>query len=295
MSRPALAASRSADIIDFLACFPGRGFTLSEIVKGTGINLASCHAVLNVLMERGYVTRCPRQKSFRLGPALYAAGQVAMASQPLLARAQAAAAMLRDELGIPSLVSTVIGDEILGVISCDTDDGRSAGLNVGERMPLVPPLGASFLAWSGDDEIDAWLHRAGTGIDGEMIDYWRDGLAKIRERSFQVELRAPQSSQMAAQMEEMAAGSEATRYKGELLKLVRSWGRHPMQPDRIEPSCEYDLILIAAPVFDRDGRCIYSLCLGGFAGPIGGDEVQTLGNRLVAASLQIMQADRARD
>jgi len=293
MARPALAASRSADIIDFLARFPGRGFTLSEIVKGTQINLASCHAVLNALAERGYVTRCPRQKSFRLGPALFAAGTVALASQPLLARAKAAAEGLRDELGIPSLVSTVIGDEILGVVACDTADGSSAGPNVGERMPLVPPVGASFLAWSGESEIEAWLGRAEPGIDDETIAYWREGLARIRERSFQVELRAPESSEMAARMEEMAAGSEATLYKSRLRELVQSWRRHPSQPDRIVHDCEYDLILIAAPIFDRDGRCAYNLCLGGFAGPLGGGEVQTLGNRLVATSLQIMLADRA--
>src|SRR5450756_2568335 len=38
VSRPGLAASRSIDIIEFLALFPERGFTLSEIVRSTGIN-----------------------------------------------------------------------------------------------------------------------------------------------------------------------------------------------------------------------------------------------------------------
>lgn len=292
MARPALSASRGIDIMEFLARFPGRSFTLSEIVKGTQINLASCHSVLNVLAERGHVTRCPRQKTYRLGPALYAMGQAALASQPLLDRAREAAQALCAELALPTLVSAVVADEILGVVACNTNDGRSAGLNVGERMPLVPPVGASFLAWASEDDIAAWLGRAPPGQDSETISYWRDGLARIRERSFQVELRAPDSSALAARMAEMAQGSRATRYKGELLKLVQTFGRHPIQPESIRADGEYDLILIAAPIFDEDGRCIYNLCLGGFTGPISGAEVKSLGDRLVAASLQIMQADR---
>lgn len=295
MVRPALSASRAIDIVDFLARFPERSFSLSEIVNGTQINLASCHAVLNALAEGGYVSRCPRQKSYRLGPALFAMGQASLASQPLLGRAKAAAEALRDELDTPTLVSTVIGEEIVGVIACNTPDGRTAGLNVGERMPLVPPVGASFLAWASDEAIEDWLGRAPPGQDAETISYWREGLERIRERSFQVELRAPESNAMAARMAEMASGSEVTRYKGELIKLVQTFGRHPAQPERIEKDEEYDIILIAAPIFDREGQCAYNLCLGGFAGPLNGGDVQVLGDKLVATSLQIMQADRARN
>lgn len=294
MVRPALSASRGVDIIDFLARFPGRDFTLSEIVKGTDINIASCHAVLNALVERGYIARSPGRKTYRLGPALVAMGQVALASQMLLGIARDAAFGLVRELQIPSVISSVIGDEIVGIVACDTPDGRTAGLNVGERMPLVPPVGASFLAWSDEEAIARWLDRAAPEHDEETIAYWRAGLTRIRERSFQVELKAPNSSALSERMEQMAAGRKAARYKSELLKLVQSLGRHPMQPERLEPAVEYDLVLIAAPIFDREGRCLYNLCLGGFAGPMDGTEVQELGDRLVATSLQIMQADRAK-
>lgn len=293
MVRPALSASRGIDIIDFLARFPGRGFTLSEIGKGTGINLASCHAILNALAERGYVARTPGQKTWRLGCALYAMGQVALASQPLLDGARAAAVALRDELDVPTLVSGVIAEEIVGMVACDTADGRSAGLEVGERMPLVPPVGASFLAWQDEESIDAWLARAPADQDSATIAYWREGLARIRERSFQVELRSPDDRLLAARMAEMAQGSRATRYKSELLKLVQSFGRHPKQPEAIEPGSTYDVILIAAPIFDADGACAFNLCLGGFAAPLSGAEVTALGSRLVATCLDVMQADRA--
>ena len=46
MSRAALSASRSIEVIELLTAFPERQFTLSEVVKTTEINIASCHAIL---------------------------------------------------------------------------------------------------------------------------------------------------------------------------------------------------------------------------------------------------------
>jgi len=294
MVRPALSAARGADILDFMARFPARDFKLSEIVSGTGVNLASCHAILAALEDRGYLSRCPRRKTYRLGSALVALGQVAAASQPLVAMARDAAGRLVQELGLALVLSTVVGEEIIGIVAVDTPDGRTAGLNVGERMPLVPPVGASFLAWEDESAINAWLDRASPRHDPDDLAYWRQGLASIRARSFQVELRAPDSTALADRMASMAAGNKVSRYKGELLELVHSLGRHPMQPERIDFDQDYELILIAAPIFDQDGRCAYNLCLGGFAGPVSGEMVMALGTRLVETCLQIMQADRAR-
>src|SRR6516162_11354978 len=125
VSRPGLAASRSIDIIEFLSLFPERGFTLSEIVRATQINIASCYAVLNRLTERGYLTRSPEEKTYTIGPSLIAVGQAGLKSQPLIARARSAAEELVRELDIPVLLSTVVGAEILAVLALENADGRS--------------------------------------------------------------------------------------------------------------------------------------------------------------------------
>ena len=63
MSRPALAASRSLEIIELFTSFPERTFTFSEVIKATKINTASCHAILNVLTEKGYLLRSDINRS----------------------------------------------------------------------------------------------------------------------------------------------------------------------------------------------------------------------------------------
>lgn len=289
MARPALSTSRSLEIMDFLARFPERTFTLSEIVEGVGINLASCHAILNALGAQGYVTRAGRRKSYRLGPALVAMGHSAMRAQPLIARADAVAQMLSSELDLPMLLSTRIGEEILGVLAIDTPDGRSAGLEVGERMPLVPPIGASFVAWGDEAEAEAWLNRGEGAPDDDRRALWQAGLIRLRERGYQIELRQKNDSELAERMTAMASGERATRYKAELLKFVHALGSGPIQPDEISPGESYDLLLLAAPIFDRDGQCVYNLCIGGFRGPLDGAEVRALGDRLLKASLTVMR------
>src|SRR5271165_1671284 len=147
------------EIIDFLAAFPGRAFTMSEIARAAKINIASCHAVLSALISRGYLTRDADQKTYALGPALVAIGKVALKSQPLVLRAEQAAQALSRDLGLPVLLTALVGEEILAIASVADPSGRSPSMRVGQRMPLVPPVGAPFLAWSSTAAIEAWIAR----------------------------------------------------------------------------------------------------------------------------------------
>lgn len=291
MPRPALSASRSIDVLDFLAGFPGRSFSLSEIARAAKINVASCHAVLNALTERGYLSRTP-QRTYGLGPALVAIGHAALKSQPLIARARQAADELAAEFGVGVLLSAVVGDEVLGVVALDDPAGRDPGLRVGERMPLAPPVGAQFLAWSPRAAIDAWIARRAGPADAQLVEEWREALALIRQRGFQVALRSPDSSELAALMAEMASGRQAAQYKEQMVRLIGSLDHHLAQPREILPDTRYDVLLIAAPIFDQNGEAAFSLCLGGFPEPLSGAQVATYADRLVRTCVQIMREDR---
>ncbi|CAN7339912.1 helix-turn-helix domain-containing protein [Phenylobacterium sp. LjRoot225] len=293
MPRPALSASRSLDVIDFLASFPGRDFTLSEIARAAKINVASCHAVLSALTDRGYLCRSAKQKTYTLGPTLIAAGQAALKSQPLVARARDAAEELYREFGIPVLLSAAIEDEILGVVSVTDAAGRDAGLRVGERMPLVPPIGAAFVAWASPAAIEAWLAKCADPKDAALIHEWRDALALIRKRGYQVTLQLPENDQLAALMAEMSSGRQATDYKDKMIGLIGSLDRRMLHSNAVLPDALYDLQLIAAPIFDQAGAAAFSLCFGGFSEKVTGAMIYTYADRLVRTCVQIMREDRS--
>ena len=294
MSRPGLAASRSIDIIEFLALFPERGFTLSEIVRSTGINIASCHAVLTRLTERGYLNRSPEKKTYSIGPSLIAVGQAGFKSLPIVARAKRAAETLLSELAVPVLVSTVVGDEILALISLEDAQGRSAGMWVGERLPLVPPLGAPFLAWASDDVVEAWIARRASPPGQALSEEWRRNLLLTRQRGFQVGMRSSSEvPTIASLMAEMAAGPRSGGYKDELARLINSLDRYRPQPEVFVDHEYYDVMMIAAPIFGQDGHAAFTLSLGGFPQMLTGSMINTYADHLMRTCVEVMRADRS--
>lgn len=280
VARPALSAARGLDIIDLLAT-AGRAMTLSEVVRATGINLASCHAVLNVLVERGYLSREPQAKTYGLGPAMYGAGQAALAGQPILAHAERAARELFDELHIPVLITAAVGREIVGVVSIAEQGGRRPLLRAGERRARVPPIGAPFVAWSGEEAIEAWLSSSPDAGAATLADL-RRGVETIRDRGFEVLLRGAKASPAASELLAMASN--------DFLRL----GPNMALPGSIDPERRYDVTMIAAPIFDRAGVGAYSLCLGPFPDQLTGTRILELADRLLKACVQAMHADRAR-
>jgi DNA-binding IclR family transcriptional regulator len=278
MPRPALSAARGLDVLDLLAATPGQGLTMSDIARATGINVASCHAVLTVLVDRGYLVRDGHDRRYRLGPAIHAAGQAALACQPLLAEAEAAARGLSAELELPVMMSAAIGGDIVGIVSVGAESGRTPLLRTGERRPRRPPIGAPFVAWSGDEAIGSWLADAAPEARPDL----RRAADLIRERGFEVLVRSPQVSRRASQLLALAAP-----------------GFHPVGPDMalpdtIEPDRLYDVTMIAAPIFDRHGACAFNLCLGPFDGELSGRAILDHADRLLETCVQIMRADRSR-
>jgi DNA-binding IclR family transcriptional regulator len=293
LARLALSASRGLDVIDLLTSFPGRAFTLSEIAKATRINVASCHAVIGALLERGYLARAANPRTYRLGPVLVAAGEAALKSQPLIERAKTAAEALAREIAVPVLLSGVVGEEIVGLVSIPDAAGRGPGLRVGERLPLAAPVGAPFLAWSSEAAISAWIERHGPLAEPRLAETWREALALTRSRGFHVTLRAPDSETLSGVMAEMATGRNVIAYREQITQLVRSLDHQMAQPESLQPEACYDIILIAAPLFDQSGEAVFNLCLGGFAEALSGAAILSHGERLVRTCVQIMREVRA--
>ena len=153
----------------------------------------------------------------------------------------------------------------------------------------MPPIGAPFLAWEDEAAIAGWLDRAPPAVSDAFLTDQHRNLALIRERGFQVALRSPGSPRLAPEFGEGAG--YAAGYKDRMLGMAGALREIPL-PETIEPDTLYDVILIAAPVFDAEGRCAFSLCLGDFTGRLDGGTILAHAERLVAACLAVMQADR---
>jgi DNA-binding IclR family transcriptional regulator len=82
------SAARVIDIFELLVHHPD-GLSLSEICHQLGIPKSSGHALLMTLVERGYLRDGLRERTYRLGPAIFEIGSAYIASTDLVSDGQA--------------------------------------------------------------------------------------------------------------------------------------------------------------------------------------------------------------
>jgi DNA-binding IclR family transcriptional regulator len=271
MPRRAPAVERVIAVLNLLAAHPGQSYTLSDISRDLQLNKATLHALLWALTEAGYLVRDSGDKSYTVGPTLIALGNAAMEGFAVVQAALPEMELLQADLGHDCIASASIHNEI--VILARTGRPRPFGVNVlpGMRVPLVPPLGTVFVAWSSEHEIDRYLARVGPNAD---LDRYRQAVDVVRSRGYSV-ARA-------------SDGHEAAVSGLPLEDSVRSL---PPADDYsvldLEAEESYRLRHIAAPVFGAWGEVVIALFLIGFQNEIPAHEVPEIAARLKLACSRI--------
>lgn len=265
-------------VLNHLAAHPTEQFTLSELASALDLNKATAHSMLTTLADLGYLTRDEDDKTYGLGPALIAVGNAAIASTPTVRLAAPHMERLSREFDLECVASTAISDEI--VILARAGTPRPLGINVqpGQRLPHVPPLGTVFVAWAGDEEIEAWLGRLGPDADDADLDRYRRALATVRERGYSVALGGESQQRLVESLVDAGHDAAPSDAGGEYA-LVELAG-----------SSSYVINHIGAPVSGPDGDVVLALFLIGFRGQIPAAEVPGYAERLVEAADEVSAA-----
>ncbi len=282
MPRRAPAIERSIAVLNLLASRPGDRFSLSEIARDTKLNKATLHAILWALSDAGYLARDPEAKTFGLGPALVALGSAARQSQPAVDAAIPELNALSEDLGLDGVASAAIGDEI--VILARTGAPRPFEITVlpGQRLPLLPPIGAVFVAWRPPKEIETWLKRLGP-IGKEAADRFARAVAAVRDRGYSVGLEGDAQLLLRALRREDDNGPTVE----EGIKGLR---KEDYALIDVDPKATYRLSHIGAPAFGPEGAVALGLFLIGFQGPVDGKTVERHAERLLTASERVTKA-----
>jgi DNA-binding IclR family transcriptional regulator len=278
VARRAPAVDRSIAILNFLAAHPGDRFTLSEIARALDLNKATLHAILAALTGAGYLVRDASEKTYGLGPALIALGNSALGTFPAVTVAVPEMQALSDELELDCVGSAPIGDEI--VILARTG-ARPFGINIqpGQRIPLVPPLGTVFVAWSPPEEIDRWLGKMGASLSKANRERYRTAIDAVRDRGYSVGLTPPREpGARRATVEESVKG---LRDEYALVEL--------------DYSARYRVNHIGAPVFGPRGDVALALFLIGFHDQMPAEQVPRIAERLMAAAGRVTKAIHGRE
>ena len=249
------------------------------------------HALVATLTDAGYLLRHPVDKTYSLGPALVAVGNAAASVQlDVVDHARGEMRRLADELDVLCVASAVIGGEIV-ILGREGDLGPLApDVRVGHRLPLVPPLGTVFMAWSPDGEIEAWLQRTGPSASPERIARFRAAVSAVRDRGYSLALEVDARVQIGRALGGRDTGVDASQ----LARLVDELGHEEYVLAELEHAASYRLSMIAAPVFGADGSVVLALTLFGFRASLDPAEIRRLAERLVDATRVVTKSIHGR-
>jgi DNA-binding IclR family transcriptional regulator len=250
--------------LNYLTAHPGVSFTLSELSNVLDVNAASLSALLLALTDAGYVSRHPRRKTYTLGPAGVALGHAAARQFPAIDAAEAEMRELAN-LGNECVGTVATAGEILFVAIEGHPGAKTREAWVGQRIPMVPPFGQVFVAWSSKPEINRWLGTMGHGPQETLLrQRLLASLERVREDGYVVGLVNDPVEEVIALINELTVvDREDVRQ--------RLWEAIPRQgpayvAEGIQPDEVYDVANLAVPVFDAEGSVVFAMTLTGLSG-----------------------------
>ncbi len=291
MARPALAADRAIRVIDLLAAHPTERFSLSEIGRRTGINPASTHALLTVLLQGGFVQRHPRHKTFALGPAAVAAGIAALEQLPGIRQGQRDIEELSRELDLEVVLTSPTEEGILVVGRASHTSAFGSALHVGQRLPFAPPLGTVFLAWSDDDAVARWLARAKPALGPEETASQLRMLEVVRSRGYAIGLDTTARRGLGQALQ---GGSPPDLRSGTVEHLLGELAQEPYQLATVEEGRSYDVSMIAAPIFDAASEVTAAITVTGLPPGLPALDLVRIGQRTRGVGLVITKRTKGR-
>jgi DNA-binding IclR family transcriptional regulator len=240
MPRPSPQTDRVVRIVNLLTEHQEQGATLTEIARHVGQTPAACVHVLAALVAGGFVVRQPSDRRYHLGPGLIEAGRVAARRFPSRDATRAAIEDLARATGYPVFAfRREEGHARLVDVMWELRRPAPA-MRIGDLLPIEPPLGSVFVAWSGDDAVERWL----AGAPPRARERLRARVEHARRRGFVVELRPPLP--LVRELARLLARGQDLRRADRVRASLP--GIEDYLPDAVRPDADYAVSTISVPV-----------------------------------------------
>lgn len=128
------SAARVLEIFELLVQHPS-GLSLSEICAALGLPKSSGHALLMTLVTRGYLREGRRERTYRLGPALFEIGSAYIAGTDLIADGQAIVSEVSRACDETVHLAVLDGADVLYVVKEEGTRTIRMVSAVGKRFP----------------------------------------------------------------------------------------------------------------------------------------------------------------
>lgn len=158
------------------------------------------------------------------------------------------------------LASSVVGeDSVLLASAGEPGDGRAYS-RVGQRLPLVPPMGTALVAWS-DTASAAWKARAEIPPGGATNDELDRMLARVRERGWSITAWSDDLRELERAVDETLRTGVTPHTRRAVRQLIGKLGPEHEPEDIGHMRQDVNLRSVTVPVFDAGDEVVMQISL----------------------------------
>jgi DNA-binding IclR family transcriptional regulator len=282
------------DVLNFLAAHPTETFTLAEIARHVGLSNGSAHRLLTTMAAGQFLSRNEKHRTYSLGMALVVIGQAAIEKHRGIEIARREVARLAVELNVQCSANTVVDGEIVVLVKEGTAQSHLGLTRVGERRPLVPPVGLCHVAWAGEAAIEAYVEQAEPYLDAVLREHLLAAFPLIRARGFAVAANGASSGRSRRAMVMPNNEVRNAAYWAGVFELVGQHSPNEIQLFDLAEAGPMGVSYMAAPVFSPTGSVAFALVVSGLPTGLGPRDIETYAERLCATAAVITSETHGR-
>lgn len=286
--------ARVIDVINFLSAHPQEAFTLSELAAHLGLSNGSAHRVLTTLTDARFLSRHPKHKTYSLGVALVAIGQAALEKYPGIDVARREMARLAAELKVQCIATALVEGDRLMLAKAGTPQTHEEVNRVGERQPIVPPIGLGCVAWSGERAIAEFLARVPVPLDDAMRAHIQASFRAIRQRGYSAGANGPVLRSLRQHTILPVGQPRDAAYWQRIHDHVARLTPNEVQLLDLADAAGEGICYMTAPVFSPSGTVDLELTLSGMPIGMSTADMERYGERLRSAAAIIMNETHGR-
>ena len=288
-ARKSNSVLRATTVLHMLAEDPSSAWSLADIARRTDLSYASAHSVVSALEESGLVRRHPRTRAYTLGAGLIGLGAAARRGYRAVDDALPEMERLSRDLGLGCLASARVGDDMVMLAVTGPPQPFGSRVQVGERVPIAPPLGLAFIAWADAATIAEYLDLSSRKLTAAERRQYSEALEVVRDRGYGVVLDSSTRHRLVERLRAPRDLDDSRRHQQldeTLVELALDDYALVHGPEE----AEYAVTALTAPIFAPDGEVILVLTLVGFAGPLRADDLPRYAARMFEATTAVQAA-----
>jgi flavin reductase (DIM6/NTAB) family NADH-FMN oxidoreductase RutF/DNA-binding IclR family transcriptional regulator len=193
---------------------------------------------------------------------------------------------LAEELNVECLASAEVDGDLV-ILASAGKPGRRLVRSVGQRVPLVPPVGIALVAWRSADDVERWITAvtAPARADDQTL---RGKIDRVRRRGWAVALASREQLTLEAAVTELDPNSPTSEQEERLASAVgRMVAGEGYEPEHFENSSMYHVRHMSAPVFGPAGDVPFALNIYGMPRDLTGSEIRRYSDRLTRRAAAI--------